>query len=354
MTILDRYIGKHVIGGSLLALFVLLAVFTLASFVDDLGDVGRGEYTLARALEFVLLTTPRRAFQLFPLAALVGSLLGLGVLAGNSELRVVRAAGVSNARIVGAVMKAGAVLMVGAVLIGEVLAPLSEPVAIERRSQALKQQLATGTRDGLWVREGGSFINIGRMHSAEAMQDVVIYEFDDAWRLRVATRAASARHDGEGWQLEQAVQSVFGPEGVRTQRIGHASWQAFLAPEMVRVVAVTPESLSALGLYRYIGYLQDNGLDSRQFEVALWSKFAYPLATGVMIFLAVPLVLGRLSSAGLGGRVLVGSLLGIGFHVVQQTATAAGVVFSLQPALAVMTPMLVFLAVGVVLLRRVG
>ena len=52
---------------------------------------------------------------------------------------------------------------------------------------------------------------------------------------------------------------------------------------MVRVVAVTPESLSALGLYRYIGYLQDNGLDSRQFEVALWSKFAYPLATGVMI-----------------------------------------------------------------------
>ena len=354
MRILDLYIAKHVVGGALLALLVLLALFTLASFVDDLGDVGRGEYTLTRALEYVLLTTPRRAFQLFPLAALVGSLLGLGMLAGNSELRVVRAAGVSNARIVGAVMQAGALLMVVAVLVGEVLAPIAEPVAIERRSQALHQQLAAGTRDGLWVREGRSFISIGRMESADSMQDVVIYEFDDEWRLRVATRAASALHDQEGWQLRDAVQSVFGPDGVRTQDIRRASWQAFLAPEMVRVVAVTPESLSALGLYRYIGYLRDNGLDSRPFEVALWSKFAYPLATGVMIFLAVPLVLGRLQSAGLGGRVLVGSLVGIGFHVVQQTAAAAGVVFNLSPALAVMTPMLAFLAVGVLLMRRLS
>lgn len=354
MKILDRYIGLYVIGGSLLALLVLLALFTLASFVDDLGSVGRGEYTLARALEYVLLTTPRRAFQLFPLAALVGTLLGLGVLAGNSELRVVRAAGVSSARIVGAVMKAGALLMVAALIVGEVLAPLSEPVASERRSQALNEQIRTGTRDGLWVREGRSFINIGRMESSDAMRDVVIYEFDDAWRLRVATRAASATHDRSGWQLEQAVQSVFAPDGVTTQQIARAAWEAFLAPDMVRVVAVTPESLSAMGLYRYIGYLSDNGLDARQFEVALWSKFAYPLATGVMIFLAVPLVLGRLQSAGLGGRVLIGSLIGIGFHVVQQTATAAGVVFSLPPALAVMTPMLVFLAVGLVMMRRLG
>ncbi len=354
MSILDRYIGRHVIAGTLLALTVLLALFTLAAFVDDVSHVGRGRYTVTRALEYLLLTTPGRMFRLFPLAALVGSLLGLGVLAGNSELRVVRAAGVSNLRIVGSVMKAGALLMIVAVLIGEVLAPYAEPIATERRSEALQEKLLAGTRDGLWVREGRSFIRIGSMLSATEMRNVVIYEFDDQWRLRVATHADSARYDGKDWQLENADQSLFETGGVSSAHSERAAWRAFLAPDLVRVVSVTPESLSALGLYRYIGYLRDNDLDSQQFEVALWSKFAYPLATGVMIFLAVPLVLGRLSSAGLGGRVLVGSLLGIGFHVIQQTASAMGVVFSLNPALSVLTPMLVFLAVGIVLMRRLG
>ena len=352
MRILDRYIGRYVLGGSLLALFLLLALFTLAAFVDDVSHVGRGHYTVTRALEYLLLTTPRRAFQLFPLAALVGSLLGLGVLAGNSELRVIGAAGVSNLPIVGAVMKAGLLLMIVAVLLGEVLAPMTEPMALQRRSEALEQQLLNDTRDGLWVREGRSFINIGRMGSTREMQDLTIYEFDDQWRMRVATHASSARFDGQGWELEEARQSTFGDNGVSTERIQRAAWRASLAPDLVEVVSVRPESLSAPGLARYIAYLRDNGLDSQQFEVALWTKFAYPLATGVMIFLAVPLVLGRLQSAGLGGRILVGSLLGISFHVVQQTATAVGVVFAFNAALSVLTPMLVFFGIGVVLMRR--
>lgn len=354
MRILDRYIGIHVIGGTLLALTFLLALFTLASFADDMSDIGRGDYTVMRAMEYLLLTTPRRAFQLFPLAALVGSLLGLGVLAGNSELRVVRAAGVSTLRIVGTVMKAGALLMVLAVLCGEVLAPIAEPLALERRNQALKQTLVVGTRDGLWVREARSFINIGSMPSPTEANNIVIYEFDDQWRLRVTTRAPRALHDGEAWQLENVEQSLFSEDGITTSRIDRAAWQALLKPELVRVVSVKPESLSALGLYRYIGYLRSNDLDSQRFEIALWSKLAYPLATGVMIFLAVPLVLGRMQAAGLGARILVGSLLGITFHVVQQTANATGVVFSLNPALSVLAPMLVFLALGIVLLRRVG
>ena len=354
MPILTRYIGMHVIWGTLLALCVLVALFTFASFVDDVPNVGRGTYTVFDAMAYLLLTTPRRVFQLFPIAALIGSLIGLGTLAGNSELRVVRAAGVSTGRIVFAVMKAATLLMLLALFFGEVLAPIAEPVAQQRRNAALEQQLLTGSHAGLWVREGQSFIKIGSMDTPDRMRDVRVYEFSPDRRLQSATRAREASHDGQNWLLSRVARSSFESGRVVSQRLDTMSWTGFLAPEMVRVVAVTPETLSATGLLRYIDYLRSNGLESAPFEIALWTKLAYPLATGVMIFLAVPLVLGRLQAAGLGVRILIGSLLGIGFHIAQQTAAAAGVVFSLSPLPSVLAPMLVFLTGGLLLMRRIG
>ena len=107
MKLLDKLIGSYVVRGTLLSLLVLVGLFTLTEFVEDLGSVGKGSYTMPRAIEYMLLKLPGRIFQLFPEAALIGSLMGLGILASNSELIVVRASGVSIGRICLSVMKAG-------------------------------------------------------------------------------------------------------------------------------------------------------------------------------------------------------------------------------------------------------
>lgn len=353
MTRLDRYIARHVIHGSLVWLVALVVLFSFIAFVDDVDNVGRGDYTTLMALEYMVLTIPSRAFELFPLAALIGALMGLGTLASSSELSVIRSSGVSVRRICAAVMAGAAVLMLIAVSVGELIAPSAEQFAQARRSLALTDALTLNTRSGFWIRDGNSFINIRRVLENNEMREVSIYEFDAEHRLRVATRASKARHEDDKWQLEGIVQSHLRDDGVRRERIPAAVWDSLFDPELVAVVSVSPESLSVLGLRRYMAYLGKNGLDTTRFEFALWHKFIYPLATGVMIILAVPMVLGRLKSSGLGQRIVVGVIIGIAFHVLNQAAGHLGLVYGVSAVLSATAPTVLFACAAMWMLSRV-
>ncbi len=352
MKILSRYIGYHVAAGTLVSLAALLALFTVVAFVDDLGDVGKGRYTLASAFTYMTMTLPLRAFNLFPLAALIGAMMGLGLLAGHSELTVIRGAGVSTWRITLAVMKAGALIMIFALFLGEVIAPYTEQMAQEKRSVALTDQVGLRTTYGFWVRDGTSYINIRTILPDNEMQDVYIYEFDADRRLRVSTHARSARYQDGGWILEGLSQSFVNEDGITPKTIDKAVWNSLFAPEIMNIVKVKPESLSALGLHRYLAYLRDNGLSTSRYELALWAKIINPIATGVMIFLAIPLVLGRLNRVGAGQRLLVGILLGITFHIIQRTSIHMGIVYELNPFLSAVLPTLFFAVIGYGLMRK--
>ena len=353
MNLVDRYIARHVISGTLVWLLALVILFSFISFVDDLDSIGKGDYSLLRSLEYMALSTPRRAFNLFPLAALIGALTGLGTLASSSELTVIRGAGVSVNRICGAVIGGALVLMAFAVFLGELVAPPAERLAESRRSVAIAEKLRTSARSGFWIRDGNSFINIRKVLPGNRMRDVQIYEFDTGQRLRVATRASRARYENGKWLLEGIVQSHLSDNLVRKERLNAASWDSLFDPELVTVVTVTPEALSIVGLMRYIEYLAKNGLNTSRYQLALWHKFVYPLATGVMIVLAIPMVLGRLKAAGLGQRIVVGVVLGIGFHVLNQASGQLGLVYGLSAAVSATVPTLLFAIAAAWMMRRV-
>ncbi len=352
MTTLDRYLATHVIWGALLTLCVLLALFTFVALVDELGDVGKGEYTVIRAFEYMLLTLPQRAFLLFPFAALVGTLVGLGALSTSSELTVMRASGLSAARISVAVLSAGLVLAIISMLIGEFIAPFAERLAHERRSVAISSRIDVRTNYGFWVRDGSSFVNIRRALPGNQAEGVYIYEFDTDGQLRVATFARKARYKEGRWILEDIRQSEILEYRVLSREVEEAIWDAMFKPGLVDVVAVKPESLSAIGLYRYMNYLRDNGLSTARFELALWNKMIYPVATVVMIFFALPMVLGILRSAGVGQRILVGAMVGMAFHVINQISGDIGLVYGLSPFFSAVLPTLVFFGVGAAMMRN--
>jgi lipopolysaccharide export system permease protein len=353
VTLLDWYIGGYVLRATGLALFVLVALFVFIYFVDDLDTVGRGDYTLWHAVGYVILIIPRLAFTAFPVATLIGSLLGLGTLSSNSELTVLRASGISPARITFAVLKTGAVLMIAALVIGEWVAPHSERLAEESRSVAIDKRLSLKTGYGLWIRDGESFVNVGQVLPDNRMQDIYIYDFDPSRRLRTATHARAATYSDGKWILDHVKQSEIQSDGVIQRSYQALEWHSSFAPDLVEVVVVKPERLSALGLHKYLNYLRANDLDTAYYEYALWQKLVYPVATGVMLFLAIPLVLGKLRSASIGPRLVVGVLAGISFHILQQVAGQAGVVYGISPLLSATAPTALFLAFGLWMMRRV-
>ncbi len=353
MTILDRYIGRTVFFGTLTALAVLLALYIFMTYIGELQKVGQGQYTALRALQFTLLTLPRWSGDLFPMAALIGSLMGLGTLASNSELTVMRAAGISVMRITWAVMKVALLMMVAVVLIGEGLASHAEQYAYKLRASAMGKHVSVNTGSGLWIREGNSYINARTVYSNTHLGGVYLYEFDEAKRPLTLTYAPEAIYEEGGWVLKESAQTRFGEPRITTRREGETLWQGILDPGLIDVVAVEPEGLSSRELLRYIAYLEANGLDSARYWVAFWSKLASPLATGAMMLLAIPFIFGSMRSATMGSRLLTGTLIGIGFYLFNRGLGQLGIVYSIPPFLSATLPTICAILVTSYMLRRI-
>lgn len=353
MKLLDRYIGTTVLLGITLTLLILLVLVGFVTLMDELGDVGKGDYRTADAFYYVLLALPRRAYEVFPMSVLLGSLMGLGGLANNSELVAMRAAGVSLARIIVSVLKAGVLATLIVLVLGELVAPNTEQYAERMRANKISQQITLKSKYGFWARDGGSFVNIRQILPGSQLKDIYIYEFSPDRKLEVSTHADFAQYQDGSWLLRGISQTRFLEDHVESRTLDQATWDSLLNPNILNVVVVRPTMLPVWGLYQYIDFMKQNGQEVVVYEVAFWSKVIMPLVTLVMVFLAVPFVFGVLRSVGIGQRIFAGSLLGLAFFLMNKVLSHMAVVFSLNPLFAAALPTLLFLGLGFWFVRRV-
>lgn len=351
---LDRYLIVTVLGSGLLALAVISALLLVFEYMDEIDDLGRGDYTALTAFMYALLRLPFRAYQAFPMATLIGSLMGLGALAANGELTAMRAAGVSVGRVAAAATAAGLLAGVLALAVGEWVAPPAERWAHELRTAAVDQRV-TALGAGFWARDGGRFVEVQRALSQEQLAGIRIFELDDSGKPARILTAPSARYVDGRWVLARPVITAFTEAGVSIEKLGSLPWTTDLQPRLLELVVVDPETQPISHLWRYIDYLERNGLASSQYRLALWSKVAAPLATVAMLVLTVPLVLTGARSVGAGQRIFLGVLIGLGYFLLNRLLVRAGLVYGLPPPLSALLPTLVVLLVGVagvVRLRR--
>lgn len=353
MRLLDRHIGSNVLLGITITLLILVVLVGFVTLMDELGDVGKGDYATADAFYYVLLNLPRRAYEVFPMAVLLGSLVGLGGLANHSELVAMRAAGVSLARIIISVLKAGILATLVVLVIGEAIAPNTEQYAERMRASKMSQQITLKSKYGFWARDGSSFVNIRQILPGSQLKDIYIYEFSPERQLQVSTHADFAQYQDGRWLLRGISQTRFLDGHVESRSMDQATWDSLLNPNILNVVVVRPTMLPVWGLYQYIDFMQRNGQEVVIYEVAFWSKVIMPLVTLVMVFLAVPFVFGVLRSVGIGQRIFAGSLMGLAFFLMNKVLGHMAVVFSLNPLFAAALPTLLFLGIGFWFVRRV-
>ncbi len=353
MKTLDAYIRHSVLFGMLVVLLVLLPLVAFLILPDELDNVGTGRYSLGDAFTLIALSLPAYGYQIFPIAAMIGSLQGLGGLAVHSELIAMRAAGISVSRIVWSVLKAGLLAAAFAVLVGEVIAPMAEEKGAQLRAEVLSEGIAFKGRYGFWARDGESYINIREIMPGGRLRDIYIYEFDDNKRLKVSTHARAAFYTGNAWRLSDLKQSRLSDAGVEMESSRQAVWGSLLDPGMLSLLVVDPHTLPVWGLYRYIGFMQDNGLSAISYQVAFWGKLAMPLVILAMMFLSVPLLFGTLRSGGIGQRIFVGVLIGIGFYVLSKALSQLSVVYTVSPLLTSLAPAFICIVVASLILRRI-
>jgi len=353
MNILDRYLAAAILVSSALVMAVLISLFSFVQFVDALGDVGKADYQLADAIRFVVLSIPRQTFEVFPMAALLGTTLGLSALAADSELIAMRAAGVPVMRIVRSAVQVGLVLALAAVAIGEFIVPQSEQLAERGRAEALKIRIKQQNDFGLWLRDASDFVHVGEVLPDLSLLGIDLYRFDEHGQMTLHLHSKHGSFADSRWHIEDVRESVLTRERVQTRRVDSLEWNTGLTPDLFSVFRVRPEALSVVQLYRYIRHLEQNRQNAENFALAFWQKLIAPFSTVVMMVLAIPFVFGSQRSGGIGARLFTGIVIGLAFFVVSRGFGYFGLLHGIPAVIGAILPTLLFLGAAVFMLNRV-
>ena len=353
MSILDRYIVRAVLGAVALVMVVLLVLGGLFVFFTQQSEIGVGHYTAVDALWYTVLNLPQQMYQLLPITALIGSLLGFGQLARGSEVTVIRASGVSVARLAATALIAAALLIGFEAAIGEFMAPQLQEVANQQKAFTQYNSVGFGGGTGAWVRDGDLILSVARQSGSRQFVGMLVFELSPQHTLVSIGHAANATAAGQRkWLLGSYTESRFTGDGVTASPPGERVLQSNVTAGFLGLAVQDPEQLTLRALWQVIGYFNANSLDARQYLFAFWSKIARTVAIAFSVLLAVPFALGSMRSAGAGTRTMLGLVIGIAFFLLQRLIESGTIVFNLDPVLLAWLPTALLAAVTLLLLAR--
>ncbi|MEO5693296.1 MAG: LPS export ABC transporter permease LptG [Usitatibacter sp.] len=313
--VLFRYISREILSTSVLMLVALLVLFGFFDLIRELDDLGKGSYRLTAMLAFVTLMLPTHTYVLLPAAGLMGTLFALARMSEQSELTVMRASGLSLQQLALHVCGAGLAIAVATVVVGELVAPYTEEAAKSVRLKSTRSIVAREFRSGFWVKDDKSFVNIQDVTPDTELLNLRIYEFDREYRLISISRAEKGTYAGPNtWQLSNVELTRFKGDVAQLEKLPQARWTSVLTPDILSVLKIVPERMSAMNLLSYIEHLRDNRQKSTRYEIAFWNKLLYPIAAIMMMVMVIPFALGTARSGGIGLKIVFGILIGLGFH----------------------------------------
>jgi len=356
--LVDRYVGRAALLGLVTVWIAMTMLFILFNLLGELRSI-QNDYGSSDAIWFIALTIPRMAYQIFPVSALLGALVGVGGLAATNELVAFRTSGVSRLRLALAALAGAMLVTIPVMIMGEWLAPAAEQQARAFRLSEMVGQAIIGGPRGMWMRDGNDIVNIqlpllsaNRGEQSVEFKNIVIYNFSEDIDLNAITRADNATHNGDSWTLENVTTVNFSESGAQLSRSEQQIWPTEVKPELLDSAVTRPKLLSLRSLWKYLGYLGENGLDDRVYQAAFWEKVLFPFTVIALVLAGMPFVFGAARSQNLGVRLFFGMALGGIFMIVNRAVQKFGSVYDLPALLTIVLPSLLLALAAILILRR--
>lgn len=353
MKILERYIAKTVLASIALVTLMLAGLQIFMLFIDQLDNLGKGDYGIVQAASFVFLQMPYQVYLFFPMASLLGCLIGLGILANHHELVVMRAAGMSIGQVTIAVLKASVIVIVLVTLFSETLMPSMVRLANDQKAEAISGGQALRTAKGVWMRSHNDFLNIGIIQPNNILEHVYQFHFDDAHHLKVARKIDKILYVNGVWKAHDILETVIDDNETRTRKLPLMDWDVSLKPSILSVSGSEPDEMTLQGLYQFLHAQKKSHQTASNYQLVFWQRVIQPLTTVVMMVLAIPFIFGPLRSSTMGSKLLAGATVGFGFHIINRFLGSVSQVYQFPPELAAMGPTFLFAMLGIYLMRRV-
>jgi lipopolysaccharide export system permease protein len=352
MKLLDRYIAKVVLDAIALVTLMLAGLQIFILFVNQLGDLGKADYGIVQAIFFVFLQMPYQVYLFFPLASLLGCLLGLGVMANHRELVVMRAAGISVGQVTMAVLKAAMLVIIIATVTGETVVPRLVHFANEQKMQALSGGQTLRTSQGVWLRQHNDFITIGAILPHNILVQVSQFRFDAEHHLRLARKIDKIVYLNNQWRAYNIAETTLKDQRTEARQIAEMVWDVPVQPKILSVSSSEPDEMSLGELRRFLREQKKNQQSALNHQLIYWQRLCQPLTTVVMMILAIPFIFGPLRSSTMGAKLVAGITVGFGFHIFNRFFGPISQVYQWPPVLAALGPTCLFALLGLLINKR--
>lgn len=356
--VINKYLFQSISKGLILAVSIFLTLAVLLGFIQQINAVGRGDFTVGSAVFYTFLTIPSIIFDYFPVSAVVGVMIGLGVLSANSELVVIQSVGYSRLKIAKITIITLLLWLLPMSLMGEFVVPPAKLMAESFRSSKLSKDVGLGVNSGVWIRDGNIIFNatpLGNVYDMKnkniVMTDVTVYELDEHLQVIKVSKAKKATHKGESWELENIEITEFVASGVMSSKIQRQNWPSRIKPDILSITHSRPKYLSIRDILKYKNFHQLKQDLPAKYKVALWSKYSYPLIVLATVLTGLPFLFGMLRSGGFGQRLLIGVMLGLILYLINRMLANVGEVFDVHPVLVTALPSGLIFITSLMLLR---
>jgi lipopolysaccharide export system permease protein len=373
MSVLQKYFATEIIRSVLFVLAAFLALFAFFDLMGEVKSIGRGGYQLQHAFLYVLLKLAGSAYDLMPIAALIGTIWTLAQFASTSEFTIMRVSSMSTLRAGWMLLKIGLVFVVVSFLFGEFVSPMMSEMAEQLKLRAQGASISQEFRTGLWAKDvikehgvsgetiGSRFLNVREVRPNGELRNVKIYEFDRNFRLTALITAAHATYRGSHtWQLVNVTQTKFldtapmedGADAISVTPISAQTeptrdMVSEITPDILSVLFTDPDRMSANDLAAYTKHLTENKQHTERYEIAYWKKIIYPFAILVMMALALPFAYLHVRAGGVSLKIFIGIMIGVSFQLINSLFSHLGLLNTWPPFATAILPSLVFLLLAI-------
>ncbi|AFJ49014.1 LPS export ABC transporter permease LptG [Shimwellia blattae] len=354
MNIFGRYLLRNIFIGFAAAAGLLIPLFTTFNLINELDDVSPAGYHWTQAVLVVLMTLPRTLIDLGPFIALLGGIVGLGIMSKNLELTAIRTVGYSIFRIAMVMLCAGVLLTAALGALDEWGASGLQQRALQLKNTAMaKDPDNTSTSNMLWARRDNQFVTVKTLDAQHQPVGVEIFTYNPDLSLDTYIFAKSATIQGDGsWLLRGVNQKKWANRKETVSTMATMTWRSIFTNMSLEELTMPGDSFSIRQLNRYIHYLENTGQPNNEFRIALWQKLGRPLLTLAMILLAIPFTFSAPRAPGMGSRLAVGVIVGLLTYISYQIVVNLGLLLSLNVPLTTLLPPAIILAIALALVYR--
>lgn len=354
MNVLTKYIVVEILKASLVAILVLMSLYNILAFAHEMGDLGKEDYGLKQIILYLLLTTPKAVYQLMPSAALLASLVVLGAMVSNHELVAMRVATFSIVAIVKAVVLAAVVLVMLSTTINEFVVPIAEHTAHTIKTKSLKKEVLSGDIRGFWLRDKNTYINVQQMLGYGKLADIILYELNEhsVHTIKYVRRATYV--ESKHLLLEDVAQTKISKNKAIADKFDKMTWETIIDQDSLNtdVGLISTEDLSTYNLFKRMQILKNKDKESPALALVFWNRLADPLVIVMMLLVAVPIVIKENRGFGIGSRIIVGALFGVGFHLFSKIVGHAGLVYGYDPMFVGIFPSMVITIIAISVIAK--